>query len=568
MSLVIRRVTPEPVPPQARQHRVRMRDGVLLATDVYGADPESPAPTVLTRLPYDKNSRYVFFDRIAERFTARGYVVVVQDVRGKFRSQGRTLGWTGEVDDGYDTLEWIARQPWSDGTVGMFGDSYYGFTQWSAVSSQHPALRAIVPRVTCTNNGPGIASYDTGAGPQPLWLEGATYQAQVWTDDATYEFDVVLTTRPLVAAYDEAFAAIGKRSAGFDLVVGGIPLAPYNGPHPYEARPVPVLHCVGWFDNLGIAHMRDYTELARRPGWAAVQYLIADTIDHENYFLENAPVPPDADHLVDDAALERMLDSYTGPAVEFFDVFLKGIARPESLPRVRWKLGHVGWRTASTWPLPEATVIELYLTDPAAAAGTVPGGKLAPDAEADADAADGSESAEWRYDPDDLVPSAAADTFMQLRDHVDERRTLDRDDVLVFTSTVSDTPLDLAGPVHAVLHVESTAPTFDVFVRLLDLAPDGTARLIVRGCAQADGPGEVEIVLGHTGYRVRPGHRLALMIAGSDFPNHLPNSGSLESPWFTTAPKASLQTLRTGPAHSSRLRLTVLPADGEGGDPR
>ncbi|MGW1536434.1 CocE/NonD family hydrolase [Streptomyces aureus] len=560
MSLAVQRVTPQPVPPHARQHMVRMRDGALLATDVYAVDREEPVPAVLARLPYDKNSRYVFFDRIAKRFTARGYAVVVQDVRGKFRSEGRTLGWTGEVDDGFDTLEWITRQPWSDGTVGMFGDSYYGFTQWSAVSSQHPALRAIVPRVTCTSNAPGIATYDSGSGRQPLWLEGTTYQAQVWTDNDIHEFDVDLTRRPVIAAYEEAFETIGKRSPGFDLIVGGIPLAPYNGPHPYDARPVPVLHCVGWFDNLGIAHMRDYTELAGRPGWAAVQYLIADTIDHENYFLEDAPATPATDHLAGDTALERMLDSYAGPALEFFDVFLKGVARPDSLPRVRWKLGHEGWHTSPAWPPPGVTVTELYLTDPAVAAGTVPGGTLVPHP------AEPTERAEWRYDPDDLVPSAAPDTFLQLRDHADERRTLDRDDVLVFTTPASEHPLDLAGPAHAVLHVESTAPTFDVFVRLLDLAPDGTARLILRGCAQADAPGELRIDLGHTGYRVRPGHRLALMIAGSDFPNHLPNSGSLESPWLTTAPKASRQTLWTGCARPSRLSLVVLPGSGEGGD--
>ncbi|ORT57054.1 CocE/NonD family hydrolase [Streptomyces sp. CB03238] len=562
MSLAVERVTPQPVPPQAQQHMVRMRDGVLLATDVYGARPD-PAPTVLVRLPYDKNSRYVFFEKVAERFTARGYVMVVQDVRGKFRSQGETLGWTGEVDDGYDTIEWVTHQPWSNGLVGMFGDSYYGFTQWSAVAGQHPALRAIVPRVTCTSNGPGVASYDTGAGRQPLWLEGADYQAHHWIDNDSYEYEADLTTRPLIAAYEQAFAAIGKRSAGFDLIVGGIPLPPYNGPHPYDARPVPVLHCVGWFDNLGIAHMRDYTELARRPGWSAVQYLVADTTDHENYFLENAPVTPGTDHMADEAALDTMLDSYTGPALEFFDVFLEGSARPESLPRVRWKLGHVGWRTATAWPPPEATPVDLYLGEPAAATGPVPGGRL------DAAPSSGKGSVEWRYDPDDLVPSATENTFMLLRDHPDERPTADRDDVLVFTGPASGTPLDLAGPVHAVLHVDSTAPTFDVFVRLLDLAPDGTARLIVRGCAQmdtADGAGEAEIALGHTGYRLRPGHRLALMITSSDFPNHLPNSGSTENPWLTVTPKASLQTLRTGRAHPSRLRLTVLPDSATGGD--
>ncbi|NGN65631.1 CocE/NonD family hydrolase [Streptomyces sp. A7024] len=535
-----------------------MRDGVLLATDVY--EPGStPSPAVLVRLPYDKNSRYVFFERVAERFTARGYVLVVQDVRGKFRSQGATLGWTGEVDDGYDTIEWITRQPWSDGIVGMFGDSYYGFTQWSAVVAQHPALRAIVPRVTCTGNGPGIAAYDPGSGrPQPLWLEGADYLAHHWVDRDTYDFEPDLTKRPLIAAYEKAFAALGKRSTGFDLVVGGITLPPYNGPHPYDARPVPVLHCVGWFDNLGIAHMRDYAELARRPGWAAVQYLIADAVDHENYLLENAPAAHGTDHMTDDAALERMLDAYTGPALDFFDVFLRGIAGPESLPRVRFKVGHAQWRTSTAWPPPEAAETELWLAAADRAAGPVPGGRLAEHPPAE------EQSASWRYDPDNLVPSATPNTFMLLRDHPDERPTADRDDVLVFTgpAAVSGKPLDLAGPVQVLLHVESTAPTFDIFVRLLDLAPDGSMRLIVRGSRQADAPGPVEIDLGHTGYRLRPGHRLALLIAGSDFPNHLPNSGSYEDPWRTTAPKASLQTLRAWAAHPSRLRLTVLPQAG------
>ncbi|MFF7244521.1 CocE/NonD family hydrolase [Embleya sp. NPDC008237] len=550
MSLAFERVAAQPVPDHAQQHMVRMRDGVRLATDVYRAG-SAPAPTVLVRLPYDKNSRYVFFENVAERFTTRGYVMVVQDVRGKFRSQGHTLGWTGEVDDGYDTLDWITRQPWSDGIVGMFGDSYYGFTQWSAVSSQHPALRAIVPRVTSTNIVPGTAAY--AAARQPVWLEGADYQAHIWIDNATYDFEPDLSKRPLIAAYEEAFAAIGKRSAGFDLIVGDIELPAYNGPHPYDARPVPVLHCVGWFDNLGIAHMHDYTELAKRPGWAAVQYLDADAIDHENYFLENAPVGPANDHMTDEDALTRLLDAYTGPALDFFDVFLKGTAHPDTLPRVRWKLGHAGSRVASTWPPSEAVARDWYLGTPHAATGPLPGGTL------DELPASGPESVTWRYDPDHLVPSAVANTFMLLHDHPDESATADRDDVLVFTGPAAAGPLDLAGPVHAVLHTESTTPTHDLFVRLLDLAPDGTARLVLRGCAQADAAGAHEIELGHTGYRLRPGHRLALMVAGSDFPNHLPNSGTTENPWLTTAPKAGVQTLRTGPAYPSRLRLTVLP---------
>lgn len=552
MSLAFERVVAQPVPDHAQQHMVRMRDGVRLATDVYRAGSE-PGPTVLVRLPYDKNSRYVFFDKIAERFTARGYVMVVQDVRGKFRSEGDALGWTGEVDDGFDTIEWVTRQSWSNGVVGMFGDSYYGFTQWSAVSSQHPALRAIVPRVTTIGVRPGLATYNAAVR-QPGWLEGVDYQAHIWVDNETYEYEADLTKRPLVAAYDEAFEAIGKRSAGFDLAVHGIELEAYNGPHPYDARPVPVLHCVGWFDNLGAAHMRDYQELAKRPGWAAVQYLNADAIDHENYFLERAPVRPEDDHMVDDAALRTMLDAYATPALDFFDVFLKGEGRPDQLPRVRWKLGHVGWRTSPEWPPPGASLLDLHLAAPAAALASLPGGSLAhaPDP--------GEDAVSWRYDPDDLVPSAVPNTFMHLHDHPDESATADRDDVLVFTGPPLKTAVDLAGPASTVLYAESTAPTFDLFVRLLDVDAGGAARLILRGCVQADAPGRWEIDLGHTGYRVRAGHRLALLIAGSDFPNHVPNSGSTENPWLTATPKASVQTLKTGSASPSRLRLTVLPA--------
>src|SRR5262249_44053340 len=104
------RVTEEPVPDTATQYMVRMRDGIRLATDVYLPDNGTPAEAVLVRLPYDKNSRYVFFKWVAEIFTRRGYAMVVQDVRGKFRSEGETIGFVSEANDGYDTIDWIVAQ--------------------------------------------------------------------------------------------------------------------------------------------------------------------------------------------------------------------------------------------------------------------------------------------------------------------------------------------------------------------------------------------------------------------------------------------------------------------------
>ncbi|WP_020552682.1 CocE/NonD family hydrolase [Embleya scabrispora] len=541
MSLEFTRITAAPVPSTARQSMVRMRDGVRLATDVYLPEGDEPVQAVLVRLPYDKNSSFVFMDTVAERFNARGYALVVQDVRGKFRSEGETAAWSGEVNDGYDSIEWIVNQEWSDGAVGMFGDSYYGFAQWAAVAGQHPALRAIVPRVTSTGWAPHVMNPGDPAIRRVPWMEGALYLASHWVDRDTYEYEPDYSIRPLRDAFEAAFEAIGARSSAFDLTVPRpVPVDAYGTVHPYDARPVPVLQCVGWYDNIGAAQMYDYTQLAKRPGWAAVQYLSAGSSDHNGYPLHDAP------H-TDDSMSEESLDSYLGPALDFFDVFLKGAKPLDTLPKVRWHLGHVGWQTSDVWP-PEGTrTVSLSLADAQAATSAAPGGSLSEQPDAS------GSSVDWRYNPEALVPSTLPMTWIQLRFHPDEQAVADRDDVLLFTGPVRTEPLDLAGPVELTLDAESTAPTFDVLAKLLDVAPDGTARMIVRGDAQGTGRGELRIDLGHTGYRVRPGHRLALIVAGSDFPLYVPNSGTDENPWLTTAPKPSTQTLHTG-----SLNITVL----------
>ncbi|WP_425828506.1 CocE/NonD family hydrolase [Streptomyces fractus] len=564
MTFTFTRVGPAPRCPRAQEFRVRMRDGIRLATDLYlPGGPEVEFPTVLVRLPYDKNSRYVYFDEIAARFTAHGYAVVVQDVRGKFRSEGQTLPFLRECDDGYDTIDWIVQQAWSDGLVGMFGDSYYGFTQWAAVASEHPALRAVVPRVTtvdfnATTQGGG--PHDPPGVGRPVWLEGIEYYAHYWVDQGLYDFEPDRAVRPVVEQYEEAFRAIGARSAWFDTLVPHFTdLFPARGRHPYDARPVPVLHCVGWFDNILIPHLRDYAALAARPGWDAVQYLWAGAVDHENYRLAEAPATEDTDHAENPAALDRMLPQYVGPAIEFFDVFLKGDRPASELPKVRWELGHAGWRTSSCWPPPESTDRTFWLAAPEEAAGPLPGGALT-----DSPPKEPS-STQWAYDPEALVPSDVPNSFAYLHSYPDLAGTAGRDDTLVFSGAPLTRALDLAGPLALHLHVTSTAPTFDVFARLMDVGPDGRARLIARGevSVRTDiAPEEIRVDLGHTGYRMRPGHRLGILLASSDYPLFLPSSGSEENPWTTSAAKPATQTLRTGGAAPSRLTVSVVPGRG------
>jgi len=151
-----------PLDPRADARLVRMRDGVRLATDVYLPEPPGPRrPAILIRLPYDKSGRSTFMPAIAHYLTANGFAVVIQDVRGKFRSEGVAEPFVNEAADGHDALDWIVSQPWSNGIVGMSGDSYYGFTQWAAASTGHPALRAMVPRATGSRFFLGLA----GRGP-------------------------------------------------------------------------------------------------------------------------------------------------------------------------------------------------------------------------------------------------------------------------------------------------------------------------------------------------------------------------------------------------------------------
>ena len=131
---------------------VAMRDGVTLYADIYRPDTTDPVPVLLQRTPYNKalgSSRMGNLDPI--RAASHGYAVVIQDTRGRFASEGEFYPFLNEADDGYDTVEWCASQPWSTGKVGMFGASYVGATQWLAAMAVPPSLAAIVPRITSSD---------------------------------------------------------------------------------------------------------------------------------------------------------------------------------------------------------------------------------------------------------------------------------------------------------------------------------------------------------------------------------------------------------------------------------
>ena len=543
-----------PLDPAAEQAMVRMRDGTRLATDVYLPPRPSGLPAVLVRLPYDKCARYTFMPQIAPFVTDRGYAFVVQDVRGKFRSEGETLPFVHEVEDGYDTLDWIAAQPWSNGAVGMWGDSYYGYTQWAAVASEHPALKAIVPRVTSADLGVFCGWW----GDQVLPLYGADYLAHYWLDQNIYGFLPDVTMRPLAHLYDEAFAAIGARSSSLDLMVGRPgpkSVFQYPGTHPFDALRVPVLNSVGWFDNIAPYSFVDYEELLRRPQQAPLQYLVGDATDHENYHLRLVPICEDDDHDVNDAALQRMIPIYVGPGLDFFDVFLKGRGDAAAVPRATWFLGNEEWHTSPSWPPPGARELRLYLGSPERAVSSLEGGALLPAPDAAAGVA------RWVHDANDLVPSTYVNPFSSLHEWSDERVVQSRGDVLTFSGEPVDEPLDLAGPVSAWITLGSTCSSMHVHAKLCDVFPDGSAHMLVRGellVREADYGRPVEVKMSHTAHRLRSGHSLRLSIACSDYPLYLWHPGSDEDPWLAVDGRVNEQRLTTGGSAPSYLCVTQL----------
>jgi hypothetical protein len=168
---------------------------------------------------------------------------------------------------------------------------------------------------------------------------------------------------------------------------------------------------------------------------------------------------------------------------------------------------------------------------------------------------------EWVHDPRNLVPSLEEDPFLALAGPRDERQLDSRPDVLAFDSEPAEFPLDLAGPVTAVLDVSSSAASMHVIAVLLDVFPDGSAYRICDGASlvcEARRGARAIVSLAHTGYRLHPGHRLRLRVASSDFPHCLPHPGTEEDPWAATVVKANKQRLGVGGGHGSCLLLCVL----------
>jgi uncharacterized protein len=527
------------VPSDARPYAVRMRDGVRLATDVYLPSRGRRWPVLLSRLPYDKAGDECFMPDIARWFNERGYAVVVQDVRGKVRSDGALAPFRHEATDGYDTIDWIADQSWCAGPVGMFGDSYFGWTQWAAAASRHPALAAITPRVISADAGDittrqGLFALEVSA----LWA------FEAWMDEALYDADGQLdwSVRPLSEVVPTAHG--GRRSPFLDAVArGDLPdaaRAPVRGD-------IPALHVGGWWDIVQRGQVTTW-RTARRAR-RAPQFLVMDATDHGWTHLRE-PGETYVDPRTDDVTMRRFLDRYLDPLVPFLDHYVGGRGSYD-VPPVRWMVAHHAWRHSDDWPPDGSAPVDWQLR------GDTSRGALSRAAEAS------EHLVSWTHDPHDPVPSLAH-AYHPLIEPADEADLENRTDVLIYQTEPRREPLDLAGPVSVTLVLSSSAESAHVMATVSDLAPDGTAQKIVDGgsLAESPWPREVTVDLGHTGYRVRPGHRLRLTLSSSEFPRYPPHPGTPADPWTTRDFRPAEQQVIVGGPRGAYLRCFALELRG------
>ncbi|MBY0138067.1 CocE/NonD family hydrolase [Paracoccus yeei] len=562
------KLSPVPTPDDAMALDIPMRDGVTLAADLYRPDHGRPTATILIRTPYGKGLGAPMFDlpSIARIFVAHGFSVVAQDVRGRFASGGGQEVYRREIDDGYDTLDWIVAQDWSDGNIGMWGTSYVGFTQLAAAASGHPALKAIVPRMTGTELGFPMGFADGSSDVEHAVFRW--YFGQVYADNPLYMFPLDWSFRPLRQIFDPFFDYLGKRSQDFDDSFNPEFFKRVVPRSRLLANPIPTLYTVGTYDMAAIWSWRDVEAMQKSPLWHDKLHLRIEAIDHESYSLDLAPMTDEDDHRKNARARERLQRQWVDPTIPFYDRHLRGFG--EGVARVAYQVGKGGWETAPTWPPQPAQAVQFHLD------GTGPEAQgrlsLLP--------VEDRRIARWRHDPEAPVPSIAVTEEAPCGPGVksifmvwpDLAPLGERPDVLAFATEPVAGDLLLAGPVDLRAMLASTLTSADLFCRLSDLAPDGTAGLIARGhvrvgldpveegaddeaVARAAHP--VHVPLLHASYRLPAGHRLLLHVFGSDFPEYLFNPGDGSETWDAETALAGTHALELGGLRGATLTVTA-----------
>lgn len=569
-----------------REIMVPMRDGVRLSTSVIRPKGVSgPLPTILIRTPYFRDGE-LEETALVTTLISKGYALVLQNERGRGWSEGKYQFLAGARNDGYDTLSWIARQPWSNAKVGTYGCSSSAEHQLGLSTMNHPAHKAMVAMGPGSSIGtiPGVMTHGgfyKGGVPMIEWAGWYSSFAEVnrpsLPADISQDERIRLTERysPWPIAEEKGaqkklleksilefpsqdlLRRIGIGATDFDRLITLSPADPAwrrydyinGGDHPR----VPSLYVDAWHDFTGFGTVKLFEYQQKTPN----QFLIVAPTGH-------CAMKAATEHtLVGEQDMGDARYDYDGLIVKWFDHWLKD--EPNDVlkrPKVQmYMVGADAWKTYDAWPVPGAKPLRFYLHSDGRS-NTVHGdGRLST-------AQPGEEKPDvFVSDPLHPVPSTGGgDTEPNVQDQTAVEL---RDDVLVYSTETLKEGVALTGEVKAVVYVSSTAPDADLALMLEDVYPDGRAfnvsdtMLRLRYREGFDKkvlmkPGEVyraELVGLITSNYFAPGHRIRIHIGGSNFPLYERNLQTGGNNYDETQPRVATLQIHHSGEHASFIEL-------------
>lgn len=521
-------------------------DGTTLLADLYHPLGKTPAPTILVRIPLDANDTGALLSELLGRLWGqRGYNVMIQGVRGRFGSGGEHLPFSNpaatETEDGIATLRWLNRQPWHNGRTGMWGGSYFGYTQWALAEQSELGLEALFIQIASSDHRAlfypgGALAYETA-----MFWAGRSHSAS----DTPFSHEAMLKAMqsgpPLRA----------------DERLTGSPVPFYRDwlAHPqadaYWQRAdgqqraarlkMPALLMAGWYDPFLPSQLADYRAIQTQgaPRIAYASRLIIGPWSH--------------------AETMTMPDGYSDthyrlaslkPALDWYDQHLLGRGLHFFAPVRLFISGVNQWRNEQAWPLQRAVPTPFYL-----AAGQQLSLKPATPA-----------SDSYTHDPQQPLPSLGGAILLAQRSGPWPQNALDRrSDRLVYTSEPLKDNLEVTGEPEARLQVMTSAPNTDFVVKLLDVHPNGQAYALTQGIRrQSYTPGQkqsISVQLWPMGHVFLKGHRLGVEVASSHFPMFDVNPNTGENPLTATRVVTAQQTVYTGSGELSQVLLPVIPVE-------
>ncbi|MFC9837916.1 CocE/NonD family hydrolase [Rhodococcus sp. NPDC127530] len=543
---------------------VPMRDGTVLRADVYRPAAEGTYPVLLTRHPYGKSgSLDTFLD--TRTVVRAGYIVVHQDSRGRFASDGEWLPWKYEREDGYDTAEWAASLPNSNGKVGMFGGSYLGSTQWSTAISRAPQLVAIAPMITWSDPEDGLM-FRGGAielGLNTWWglftAMGQIPKAGLESDDmmkrmeaSLRDFDLLATQtyRQLPAGSLPALEAAGQPDIGVARALADPTTTDDSRvASRYHEIDLPSLTFAGWYDVFLQGSLDNFAGMHTRGRTAR---LVVGPWTHMT--INNGQ----AGGQVGEVNFGMSAFTVNGLTItdvqrEWYDHWLKDMPATEAHESgvLLYVMGANQWRAEKEWPLSRAKDTALHLCQDSTLTWTEP-------------EAEGAESG-FAYDPADPVITRGGNLVMSTEFPAgifDQRDVESRDDVLVFTTAPLKEDLEITGRVRATLFAATDGPSTDWVVRLCEVDEQDVSRNIVDGIKRVHTePGridEVEVDLWSTSILIKAGHRLRVHVTSSNFPRWDRNLNTGEPATEGTAMRVANNRIFHDQKRPSRIIVPIV----------